>query len=75
MSPVINYRTSGDNHIQPDNKQRDIESVTSSPRVDEREISRNIAKTVRQFENAEPAPVKKFNMTTNEPVEKLYPKI
>lgn len=36
-------------------------------------VSRSIANTVKQFENTEDVPIKKYDLTTNEPISLLYP--
>ena len=36
-------------------------------------ISRSIAQTVKKFENTEDIPIKKYDLTTNEPISLLYP--
>ena len=68
LSDVSDEFTKPVHKVEPVQVKRNVRRRSPPPGV-----SRTIAKTARQFENTEDVPIKKYDLTTNEPVSLLYP--
>ena len=69
LSDVSDEFTKPVHKVEPNLVKRNVRRRSPPPGG----VSRTIAQTVRQFENTEDVPIKKYDLTTNEPVSLLYP--